>query len=60
MPAAGVVSVNPVINIMPAANSAVIFSGEYGKDEIFAAKVVFMSTFISIATIPLLVMWFLL
>ncbi len=49
-----------IILAMPAANSAVIFAGEYGKDEIFAAKVVFMSTFISIATIPLLVMWFLL
>lgn len=44
---------------MPVANSAVIFAGEYGKDEIFTAKTVFMSTFISIATIPLLVLWFL-
>lgn len=48
-----------IILAMPVANSAVIFAGEYRKDEIFAAKTVFMSTFISIATIPLLVLWFL-
>ncbi len=48
-----------IILAMPAANSAVIFAGEYGKDEILAAKMVFFSTFMSIATIPLIVMWFL-
>lgn len=48
-----------IILAMPVANSAVIFAGEYGKDEILAAKMVFMSTLISIVTIPLVAVWFL-
>ncbi len=48
-----------IILAMPVANSAVIFAGEYGKDEILAAKTVFLSTFMSMVTIPLIAVWFL-
>ncbi|MCI9046277.1 MAG: AEC family transporter [Hungatella sp.] len=48
-----------IILAMPVANSAVIFSQEYEKDEMLAAKMVFMSTLISIVTIPLVAVWFL-
>lgn len=49
-----------IICAMPVANSAVLFAAEYQKDDVFAAKTVFISTMISIVTIPLLVSWFLL
>lgn len=49
-----------IIAAMPVANSAVLFASEYKKDEVFAAKAIFVSTVISIVTIPLLVTWFLL
>lgn len=49
-----------IIAAMPVANSAVLFASEYRKDDLFAAKTIFVSTVISIVTIPLLVTWFLL
>lgn len=49
-----------IIAAMPVANSAVLFASEYQKDDVFAAKTIFVSTVISIVTIPLLATWFLL
>lgn len=40
--------------LTPVANSAVLFATEYGYDEKLAAKGVFLSTILSVGTIPLL------
>lgn len=42
-----------VLLIMPVGNTAVLFSTQYGKDEILATKGVFLTTILSIFTIPL-------
>lgn len=44
---------------MPVANTAVLFATEYGGDVSLAAKTVFMTTLLSIITIPLIVALFL-
>jgi len=44
---------------MPVANTAVLFATEYDGDVSLAAKAVFMTTLLSIITIPLIVSWFL-
>lgn len=54
-----VLGVSLVIISMPVANSSVLFSTEYGGDEKLAAKGVFLTTLVSVATIPLMVYWFL-
>ncbi|MCR4650919.1 MAG: AEC family transporter [Lachnospiraceae bacterium] len=43
-----------IMLIMPVANSSVLYAKQYGSDEDMAAKAVFMSTLLSIVTIPLL------
>jgi len=49
-----------IILAMPVANSAVLFANEFHKDTSFAAKTIFMSTLMSVVTIPFLVYCFLL
>lgn len=44
-----------IILAMPVANGAVLFAKNYHQDEFLAAKTVFISTFMSIVTIPILV-----
>ena len=42
-----------ILMIMPVGNTAVLLAGRYEKDEELAAKTVFVTTFVSIITIPL-------
>lgn len=42
-----------VLFLMPSGNTGVLFASRYGKNEELAAKTVFVTTFISIITIPL-------
>lgn len=42
-----------IMMLMPAANSCVMFADEYGADEKLASKCVFLTTLLSIITIPL-------
>ena len=44
-----------IILAMPVANGAVLFAKNYNQDEFLAAKTVFISTLMSIITIPILV-----
>lgn len=44
---------------MPVGNIAVLFATEYQKDVALAAKAVFMTTLLSIVTIPVIVALFL-
>lgn len=44
---------------MPVANSAVLFATEYGGDVKLAAKTIFMTTLLSVATIPMMVYMYL-
>lgn len=48
-----------IVVSMPVANSAVLFATEYGGDIKLAAKVVFLTTLVSVASIPALVYLFL-
>lgn len=41
--------------IMPVANNSILFATEYGADEELAAKVVFITTILSLVTIPLVI-----
>jgi hypothetical protein len=41
-----------IMLLMPVANSCVLFANEYGADEKLASKVVFITTLLSILTIP--------
>lgn len=43
--------------LMPVATNAIMFSIEYNGDEKLAAKTVFLSTIMSLATIPLIIMF---
>lgn len=43
-----------VLYVMPTANTAVLFATNYGKDEQLAAKGVFITTVLSMASVPLL------
>lgn len=49
-----------ILYIMPAASNCVLFATSYDGDESLAAKTVFISTLLSIVTIPVLVMFCLL
>lgn len=42
-----------IMLLMPVANTAVLFATEYGRDEALAAKTVFITTAMSLVTIPL-------
>ena len=44
---------------MPVGSSAVLFTNKYGGDSGLAAKTIFMTTLISVFTIPLVVYMFL-
>lgn len=48
-----------VMTLMPVANSSVMFAHEYGADERLASRAVFLTTILSIITIPLGVSLFL-
>lgn len=50
-----ILAVTIVVAAMPVAATTVMFSKEYGQDDVKAAKGVFMTTLISIITIPLIV-----
>lgn len=54
-----VMNVTFIMTLMPVANSAVMFANEYGADEKLASKTVFITTLLSIVTIPLGVSLFL-
>jgi len=46
--------VTMILLLMPVANSAVLFANDFGHDEKLAAKTVFVSTLLSMLTIPLI------
>jgi len=50
--------ISVVIEAMPAAVLATVFAEEYGADTVLASKCVFISTMISMFTIPIIVMAF--
>lgn len=54
-----IMGVTLIIVAMPVANSAVLFAKAYHQDEFMAAKTVFISTILSIITIPILSYMFL-
>lgn len=54
-----ILGVTLIMIAMPVANSAVLFATEYGGDVSVAAKNIFMTTLLSIITIPLIVALFL-
>lgn len=54
-----VLGVTFIVISMPVGNSAVLFSTEYGGDVKLAAKTVFITTLLSVITIPLMVYLFL-
>lgn len=54
-----ILGVSLIMIAMPVANTAVLFATEYQKDVALAAKSVFMTTLLSIITIPLIVALFL-
>lgn len=54
-----ILGVTLIMISMPVANSAVLFATEYDGDVSLAAKAVFMTTLLSIVTIPLIVSLFL-
>ena len=51
-----ILSVIYILILMPVANTSVLFATEYGGDEKLAAKTVFITTVMSIVTVPLLLM----
>ena len=51
-----ILSVVYILILMPVANTSVLFATEYGGDEKLAAKTVFITTVMSIVTVPLLLM----
>jgi hypothetical protein len=51
------VGIPVVITAMPAATNAAIMASKFGSDYHFASKVIFISTLISIFTIPIVVMF---
>ncbi len=46
-----------VLMLMPVANLAVILSYQYDRDEKLASRVVFISTLVSMVTIPVMLFW---
>lgn len=54
-----ILGVTLIMVAMPVGNSAVLFATEYGGDESVAAKNIFMTTLLSIFTIPFIVALFL-
>lgn len=59
VPDALLLGITLVILAMPVGSIAVLFATEYGRDEALAAKTVFLTTLLSIGTIPLIVALFL-
>lgn len=54
-----ILGITLIMTSMPVANSAVLFATEYEGDVSLAAKTVFMTTLLSVVTIPLIVALFL-
>lgn len=50
-----VLNIYTVLMLMPIANNTVMFATLYGRDEKLAARTVFLSTFMSMITVPLMV-----
>ena len=53
-----VVAMTMIILAMPVANGAVLFAKRYQQNEFLAAKTVFLSTLLSIITIPVVALCF--
>ena len=53
-----ILAITVIVSAMPVAATTVMFSKEYGQDDIKAAKSVFITTLISIVTIPAITMLF--
>ncbi len=51
--------VTAVVALMPAASSSVLVAKRYGGDPDFAGRAIILTTIFSLATIPLLMAWFL-
>ncbi|KZL93645.1 AEC family transporter [Clostridium magnum] len=51
-----ILGVNVALTAMPAASFTAILAGKFNSNEIFASKCVFVSTFLSIVTIPLILL----
>ena len=51
-------SVSVVLAGMPAAATTAILAANYECDDVFAAKIVFMSTLLSLVTVPVLCLLF--
>lgn len=50
-----ILGISLIMLAMPVANSAALFATEYGGDEMLAAKTVFITTVMSLVTIPLVI-----
>ena len=50
-----IISVTVLQTAMPAPSTAAVFAGKYGKDTRFAAQMVFITTVLSLVTVPLIV-----
>lgn len=53
-----ILAITVIVSAMPVAATTVMFSKEYGQDDVKAAKSVFITTLISILTIPAITMLF--
>lgn len=53
-----ILAITVIVSAMPVAATTVMFSKEYGQDDVKAAKGVFITTLISIVTIPAITMLF--
>ncbi len=54
-----ILGISLIILAMPVANNAALFAKNYGADEFLAAKTVFITTILSIITIPIVIYLFL-
>lgn len=50
-----ILGVSAILLMMPIANTAVLYATEYNRDEKLAAKAVFLTTLVSVVTIPVLI-----
>ena len=53
-----ILAITVIVSAMPVAATTVMFSKEYGQDDVKAAKAVFITTLFSIVTIPVITMLF--
>ena len=53
-----ILAITVIVSAMPVAATTVMFSKQYGQDDVKAAKGVFITTLVSIVTIPAITMLF--